>query len=266
MDFPGVGLFVRGGTDITGGDTTIAVHSADAVNYTYRVDGEEWEPWAPLVDGEAEVEWTASVSPGHHVLEFTVQNATDANGTSSSVTITLDVTPPTLDPIRTRGDAVTSWATFDLQAQNVTHLRYRLLDGSWSAWRLYVDEVLVPINDSTNTATVGFEVMDRAGNVGSGTGTLNVLVLEQTISDEYGNYKSSLTFCLPIMAIGTILAFMGGWMAYKRTRPTLAMVGCIGALLATGFGMMGAVMAFLALALIMLSREEFEKPAPAPEE
>jgi hypothetical protein len=68
------------------------------------------------------------------------------------------------------------------------------------------------------------------------------------------------------MVIGTVLAFLGGYMAFKRTRPTLAMVGCIGALLATGFGLIGAVLAFLALALIMLSREEFELPAPPPEE
>ena len=80
-----------------------------------------------------------------------------------------------------------------------------------------------------------------------------------------------LHILLVFMIIGAILSFLGGYMAFKRTRPTLAFIGCIGALIATGFGqtdfgLEGAIMAFLALALIMLSRDEFDQPAPAPEE
>ena len=272
IDFPQVGTFVEHGTVFSGEeDVTIVVHSNDAVNYTLRVDGGPWEPWAALTDGGVKHSWTPDVSAGEHTLDFMTQNATGVNGTVSSVTITVDVVPPTLDPVRTQGDAVTSWAIFDLRAQGAYTMRYRLQDGGWSAWQLVVDEVVVPIDDTNKSATVTFEVMDKAGNRATATGTVNILSLQQTETDYYEVYKSSIRFCLPIMIIGAILAFLGGYMAFKRKRPTLAFIGCVGALIATGFGqtdfgLEGAIMGFLALALIMLSRDEFDQPAPAPEE
>lgn len=71
--------------------------------------------------------------------------------------------------------------------------------------------------------------------------------------------------CVPIQGLGILLAFLGGYMSFKRRRPNLVILGAIGALLA-GYGIVGALCAAVALIFVMFSREEFEAPAPPPEE
>jgi hypothetical protein len=82
--------------------------------------------------------------------------------------------------------------------------------------------------------------------------------------DDHAGFYNNLKICLPIQGIGILLALFGAMMAYKRKRPTMVMLGAMGALLA-GYGIVGAIIAAAALVFVMMSREEFEMPGPAPE-
>jgi len=269
-DFPQVDTFVRGGRYTDGDDRTIAIHSNDASEYHYRVDEGVWEPWAALTDGHAELAWTPDVDPGDHVIEVEVRNETGLMGTSSTVTITLMDAPPTADPTSTRGPAVTDEATFDPGSLDAMFIRHRTnyedKDGEWSAWQVYMDEVLVSVDDSGNmkNTTVTFQFKDQAGNVQTADGVVAVKRQKEQFVDDYGGFYTNLKICLPIQGIGILLAVFGAMMAYKRKRPTMVMLGAMGALLA-GYGIIGAIFAAAALVLVMMSREEFEQPGPAPE-
>jgi hypothetical protein len=265
-----VDAFVRGGQYTNGEDRTIAIHSNDATGYQFRVDGGAWEPWADMTDGHAELVWSPVGDPGDHQVEVQVRNETGVLGTSATATITLVDTPPQLEPRSTGGPAVTNEATFDPGSVDGLFIRYRpVFEGEeteWSAWQMYMDEVLVPIDDSgdSRNATVMFQVMDRAGNVQSGDGIVTIKRQELQITDDHEGFYNNLLICLPIQAIGIVLAAFGAMMAYKRKRPTMVMLGAMGALLA-GYGIVGAVIAAAALVIVMMSREEFEMPGPAPE-
>lgn len=263
--FPDVAAFVRGGQFTDGEDRTIAIHSNAAAEYTYRVDGGAWQGWSAMTDGHAEHVWSpGSVVEGDHQVEVMVRNATGVNGSKDAVVITLDETPPTLEPTSTRGAAVTDQATFNPGTEDAWFIRYSLPDGTWSEWQLKTDEVLVPIDDSDSEATVIFEGMDKAGNTASANGVVEVKRQKVSEVDDHAGYYNNLKLCLPIQGIGIILAGFGALMAYRRQRPTMVMLGAMGALLA-GFGIIGAIIAAAALVLVMMSREEFEMPGPAPE-
>jgi hypothetical protein len=262
--FPEVSLFVRG-TAITATEARqVLVRSGGATEFTYRIDGGDWQPWQDIANEE--FTFSSNMTVGSHLVEVMARNATEVNSSIADVTITIDVTPPTVDPAPSKGPAVTDAVTIYPNSEEAALLRYWLHDGGWSAWQLPTEEVLVPIDDSGDETIVNFEVIDWAGNQANDTTAVAVEHLAETEADAYGEFQQSLRLCLPIMGIGTVLAFLGGYMSFKRKRPTLAMIGCIGALLATGFGLIGAILAFVALALVMISREEFELPAPAPEE
>jgi hypothetical protein len=269
-DFPQVHTFVRGGSNTNGDDRTIAIHSNGATEYRYRVDGGQWMTWAPMADGHADLTWTPVGEPGDHDIEVSVRNETGVNGTSSTATITLIDTPPQLDPRSTRGPAVTNEATFDPGSANAMFIRYQpVIDGvetNWSAWQLYMDEVLVPVDDSGDktNSTVMFQAMDLAGNIETANGHVTIKRLEVQLVDDHAGFYKNLLICLPIQGIGILLAIFGAMMAYKRKRPTMVMLGAMGALLA-GYGIVGAIFAAAALVLVMMSREEFEMPGPAPE-
>ncbi len=269
-DFPQVSLFVRGGRYTNEDARTVAVHSNGATGARYRVDGGEWTDWVATTDGHAELAWTPGGVPGDHDIEVSVRNGTGVLGTSSSATLTLMVTPPYLDPESTRGPAVTNEATFNPNGQNASFIRYRpLVEGQetdWSPWQMYMDEVLVPIDDSGDgkNATVSFQAKDLAGNLRTADGDVTVKRQDEFHRDDHAAFYNNLMICLPIQGIGIVLAVFGAMMAYKRRRPTMVMLGAMGALLA-GYGIIGAIMAAAALVLIMMSREEFEMPGPAPE-
>lgn len=269
-DFPEVGLFARGGRYTNGTDRTIAVHSNGATTARYRVDGGEWTDWMSMTGGHGELAWSPSGDPGDHEIEVSVRNATGVNGTPSKVIVTLVDTPPDLDPMSTRGPAVTDKATFNPNSQTATFIRHRpIIEGQeteWSPWQTYMDEVLVTIDDSGDgtNATVRFQAKDRAGNVRTADGDVTIKRQKEFYRDDHGAFYNNLMICLPIQGIGIVLAAFGAMMAYKRRRPTMVMLGAMGALLA-GYGIIGAIIAAAALVLIMMSREEFEMPGPAPE-
>jgi hypothetical protein len=269
-DFPQVDTFVRGGQFTNGDDRTIAIHSNGASEYQFRVDEGAWGPWTAMTEGHAEMTWSPGEVAGDHQVEVNVRNETNVTGTTSTATITLVDTPPQLEPESTRGPAVTNEATFDPGTVDGMFIRYKsVFEGmatDWSPWQMYMDEVLVPVDDSGDkrNATVMFQAMDLAGNVQSADGQVTIKHQELDFTDDYEGFYNNLLICLPIQAIGILLAVFGAMMAYKRKRPTMVMLGAMGALLA-GYGIVGAVIAAAALVFVMMSREEFEMPGPAPE-
>jgi uncharacterized membrane protein YjjP (DUF1212 family) len=130
-----------------------------------------------------------------------------------------------------------------------------------------MDEVLVAIDDidpEATEATVTFQGRDLAGNMASAEGVVTIKRQKEYSVDDHAGFYNNLMICLPIQAIGILLATFGAMMARKRKRPTMVMLGAMGALLA-GYGIIGAIIAAAALVLVMTSREEFEAPGPAPE-
>jgi hypothetical protein len=262
--FPEVVTFVRGGPYTSDGVRTIDVYSAGGVNYST----DDGATWSVMTDGHAEVTTGAYTTVGARQIGVVVQNAT---GAESEVTVTVFVEPaPPLDPRPARGPAVTSQAIFrpmNASQDMVYFVRYQRPRGDWSPWQLYLKDMpgmVIDIDDGASTAEVVFEARNRAGETVTNTGSIQVLHQSEEFSDVYTDTMNQLKLCTPIMIIGIILAFLGGYFAWHRRRPTLAMVGCIGALLASAFYLVSVGMAFVAIILIMFSREEFEQPGPAP--
>ena len=266
-DYPLVSAFVRGGKYTNGADRTLLVHSNGATGFTYRVNGSAWMDWTAMTDDQGEFTWSPQGDDGDREIEVMTRNGTQVNGTSTTVTVTLDTLPPTLEPESTGGPAVTNEATFNPGTLDADFFRYSLPDGNWSAWQVYMNEVLVEIDDSdpeATEATVMFQGRDRAGNMASANGVVTIKHQKEHNVDDHAGFYSNLMICIPIQAIGILLAIFGGMMAYKRKRPTMVMLGAMGALLA-GYGIVGAIIAAAALVIVMMSREEFEMPGPAPE-
>lgn len=266
-DYPAVAAYVRGGTLTNGTDRTVLVHSNGATEMTYRVDDSAWSDWMAMTDGQGEFVWTPEGDDGQFDIEVMTRNETQVNGTTATTTLTLDTLPPAMVPVSTGGPAVTNEATFDPGTLDAEFIRYSLPDGSWSEWQTYMDEVLVKINDSdpeAEKATVMFQGMDLAGNVVSASGVVTIKHQKEQFFDDHGGFYGNLMICIPIQAVGILLAIFGAMMAWKRKRPTMVMLGAMGALLA-GYGIIGAIIAAAALVIVMTSREEFEVPGPAPE-
>ncbi len=267
-EFPQVSLFVRGGLDTNGTDRTVLVSSKGSTEYAYRVDGGDWSGWTTVTDGSAEFNYTPEGDEGDKELEVMCRNATGVNGTTSTVTINYDATPPDLEPDWTNGPAVTNEATFDPGADELPFIRYRpvgIETAEWSAWQLYMAEVLVPIDDTGDTAIVTFQARDPAGNIQTADGEVEVKHQKEFVVDDYDRFYENLKICIPVQVLGVILAFIGGYSAFKRRRPNLVILGAIGALLA-GYGIVGALVAAIALVFVMFSRDEFEAPVPPPPE
>lgn len=170
-----------------------------------------------------------------------------------------------LAPTVIGGEAVAPWAVFDLQSEGASAFRYKTPDGAWVPWQLVAGRVLVPLPDTgAANVTVAFQAEDLAGNVAARTASVGYKAVPHETVQEYDQYKGSLRVCVPIMVIGVLLAAYGGLMAWRRRRPGMAMLGAIGALLAGGLGILGAVLAVVALAAITLSRDEFEEPGAPP--
>ena len=263
--FPQVSLFVRGGYMTNGTPRTVLVHSNGATEYRYRTNEGAWAEWSAMDLGQAEFDWTPPAAGDHRVHVMT-RNATGNMSETANVTISMNDTPPHLSPRSTGGPAVTNETTFDPDA-DAPFIRYLRPDGTWSAWQWTMPEVLIPIDDSGKNASVTFQAKDRAGNVNERAGTVDVKQQELFEVDDYGAIKTNIRICIPIQAIGVILAFYGGLMAYRRQRPTMVMIGAMGALLAV-YSLVGAIIAAVALGLVMFSRDEFEVPGapPPPEE
>lgn len=269
-EYPQVDTFVRGGRYTDGTDRTVAIFSGGAAEYHYRVDGGPWEDWDAMEEGRADLVWTPSGDDGDHEIEVEVRNETGIVGGNSTALITLKTTPPTSEPSSTRGPAVTNEATFDPGSTDGLFIRFtRVLENGtaeWSAWQAYLDEILTTIDDEgdDDSATVTFQVKDQAGNVQTADGQVTIKRQKQQFVDDYEGFYNNLKICLPIQSIGILLAVFGAMMAYRRRRPTMVMLGAMGALLA-GYGIIGAIVAAAALVIIMMSREEFEQPGPSPE-
>lgn len=261
--FPDASLFVHGGLHTNGNGRTILVSSQGATQFATRAEGGEWSDWEDMSDGSGEFIYVPTGDEGTRVLEVMCRNDTGVNGTTAQVSILYETTPPTIEPTFTRGPAVTDEATFSAPSEGGAFLRYGLPDGTWSAWQLQTSELLVPIDDSGDSYTVTFQVMDLAGNVAEGTATVTVLHQKEQLIDDHARFYSNLMVCIPVQLLGVILAFLGGWSAWKRRSPNMVILGAIGALLA-GYGIVGALVAAIALVFVMFSREEFETPAPPP--
>ena len=269
--YPDVGLFVTGGGVTNGSDPTVVVaHSTGATECAYRIDGGAWGGWLPMTGEETDVHVTfaPALPEGDHLVEVMARNATLDNGTVKGVHVTLDRTPPMLAPTVIGGEAVAPWAQIDLQSEGANAFRYRMPDGSWVPWQLVATRVLVPLPDTgAMNVTVDFQAIDLAGNVATGTARVGYMAIPHETAQEYDQYKTSLNVCIPVMVIGVVMAAYGGLMAWRRRRPGMAMLGAIGALLAGGLGILGAILAVVALAAITLSRDEFEETgAPPPKD
>ena len=266
--FPEVALFVTGGGATNGsGPTTVIAHSTGATECSYRIDGGAWGAWLPMVGGEADVDVTfpPSLAEGDHLVEIVARNASLANGTVGGVHVTLDRTPPMLAPLVVGGASVAPFAVIDPQAEGASAFRYQSPDGSWVPWQLAAGRVLVPLPDTgAANVTVRLQAKDLAGNVRSGSVSIGYMAIPHQTVQEYDQYKGSLRVCIPVMVIGVILSAYGGLMAWRRRRPGMAMLGAIGALLAGGLGILGAILAVVALAAITLSRDEFEEGGVPP--
>ncbi len=267
--FPEVHPYIRGGAHTDGTARTVLVSSMGSAEFTWRdVDG-AWDDWAPMTDGSAEFTYVPSGDEGIKEVEVMCRNATNVSGNVATVSMEYDTTAPTLEPEATGGAAVTDEATFDPSSNEAPFIRHRPLidgeDGPWSAWQLYMNEVLIWIDDSGDEASVTFEAMDQAGNLVEADAVVEVRHQEEFLVNDYERFYDNLMICIPIQGLGILLAFLGGYMAFKRRRPNLVILGAIGALLA-GYGIVGALCAAVALVFVMFSRDEFEAPTPPPEE
>ena len=110
-----------------------------------------------------------------------------------------------------------------------------------------------------------FQARDPAGNLHTADGEVEVKHQDEFVVNDYDRFYENLKICIPVQLLGVILAFIGGYSAFRRRSPNLVILGAIGALLA-GYGIIGAVVAAIALVFVMFSREEFEKPVPPPPE
>ncbi|MCK4969137.1 MAG: hypothetical protein KAS77_01370, partial [Thermoplasmata archaeon] len=267
--FPEVYPYIRGGAHTDGTERTVLVSSMGSAEFTWRdVDG-SWEDWSPMTDGSAEFTYVPSGDEGIKEVEVMCRNITNVSGNVATVSMEYDTTAPILEPEATGGAAVTDETTFDPRSNEAPFIRHRPLidgeDGPWSAWQLYMDEVLIWIDDSGNEASVTFEARDQAGNLVDADVVVEVRHQEEFLVNDYERFYDNLMICIPIQGLGILLAFLGGYMAFKRRRPNLVILGAIGALLA-GYGIVGALCAAVALVFVMFSRDEFEAPTPPPEE
>ncbi len=263
VEFPAAAAFVRGGNVTNGTSRVMLVHSTGATECTYRMDGGAWQGWTTMSNGAAELalDFPPALAAGTHTVEVLARNAT-GNGTVAQVGVTVDRTAPELTAT-VGGDAVSTYADVNVTATGARSFRYTLPDGSWSPWQLVAPRVLVPLQEGVESASFTVEAVDAAGNVASQRLTAKYVPIEHQTVDEWAQYQGTLRVCGPLMVIGIILAIAGGYMAYKRRRPGIAMLGAIGALLAAGLGIAGALLAVVALAAITLSREEFAEAATA---
>ena len=110
------------------------------------------------------------------------------SGNVATVSMEYDTTAPTLEPEATGGAAVTDEATFDPASDEAPFIRHRPLvdgeDGPWSAWQLYMNEVLIWIDDSGNEASVTFEARDQAGNLVDAEGVVEVRHQEEFLVND----------------------------------------------------------------------------------
>jgi hypothetical protein len=267
-EFPEVYPYVRGGANTNGAERTVLVSSMGSEEFTWREGDGSWNDWAPMTDGSAEFTYLPSGDEGIKEVEVMCRNETNVSGNTATVSMEYDTTSPTLEP-EAGGNAVTDEVTFDPQSNEAPFIRHRPLidgvDGPWSPWQLYLDDVLIWIDDSGDEATVTFEAMDKAGNRIEADGVVEVTHQEEFLVNDYERFYDNLMICVPVQGLGILLAFLGGYMAFKRRRPNLVILGGIGALLA-GYGIVGALCAAVALVFVMFSRDEFEAPDPPPEE
>lgn len=68
--------------------------------------------------------------------------------------------------------------------------------------------------------------------------------------------------CVALGLVGGALALIGGWYALQRSNLAVALVGAVGGIISFGPGL-GAVLSVIALILLMLSTDDFERPASA---
>ncbi len=70
--------------------------------------------------------------------------------------------------------------------------------------------------------------------------------------------RSMGAVCVAAGLIGGVLAILGGWCALQRANLPIVLAGAVGGILSFGFGL-GAVLSVIALILLILSVDEFER-------
>jgi hypothetical protein len=260
-EFPDVATFVQGGNITQGSTRTLLIHSTGATECTYRAGG-DWQPWTPMTDGEVRLPVllfaTAPADTYNVPVEVKARNGT-SEGTVRTVNVLHDTSPPALTatvPV----NATALFADILITAPDAQAFRYSLPGGGWSEWQLVAARALVPLPDARRpTTTVTMQAKDIAGNVAEAQVTATLTAIKGHDVDEYGRYVANLRVCVPLIIIGVIFSALGGWACWKRRRAGLAMLGSLGAMLASGFTIWGAIFAVVALAAITLSRDEFEE-------
>ncbi len=265
--FPDTAVFVHGATVSNSTSKVVLAHSEGATEVTWRVNGSAWRPWAPMSAGEAEVvvdlaEGLSTVRQHDRLLELMARNST-GNGTVVPVHVTLDLVPPAL-VASIPDNATAPFADLYIEAPDARAIRYSLPGGAWSPWQLARGRALVPLDDNRlSKGTFTVQAMDLAGNVAEARVTATLTELKGQKEDDYAKYTANLRVCVPLIVMGVIFSIVGGWACWRRRRPGLAMLGSLGAMLASGFTIWGAIFAVVALAAITLSRDEFEDSAAA---
>ena len=265
VEFPDVATFVRGGNVTSGDSVRLVVHSTGATEFTYRGEGDDWLPWVPLTAGEAELtiplEALHAPDAGGFHLNVMARNGT-VNGTVQATFLMHDPVIHDLD-VTIPANATALFADVIVSTAEGHAIRYALPGGGWSAWQLWtpsMNRVLVPLPDTgQTTATVVVQTKDTAGNTLERSATATLTAIKGQVTKEYERYVANLRVCVPLIIIGVLFSAVGGWACMRRRRPGLAMLGSLGAMLASGFTIWGAIFAVVALAAITLSRDEFEE-------
>jgi len=263
--FPEVATFVVGGNATQGSTSTVLVHSTGATECTYRA-GPIWQPWTPMTDGEVRLPVLLYSTPSSQSYDVTLhvmaRNGT-VNGTVGTVVVLHDDANPAL-AATVPANATALFADVSISAPDADAFRYSMPGGGWSEWQLVADRALVPLPDTgRSTATITVQARDLAGNVAEAQATATLTAIKGQDEKEYARYVANLRVCVPLVLIGVIFSALGGWACWKRRRPGLAMLGSLGAMLASGFTIWGAIFAVVALAAITLSRDEFEEARSA---
>jgi len=269
--FPDVATFVRGGSTTANLTAYLLVHSTGATECTWRIEGDPWNPWVPMTSGEVEIPTYLVRTVGDDIVILPVFDATlevmARNGTTNGTVRTFVVHRDSVAPSLTASaptNATTLFADVSITAPDARAFRYSLPGGGWSEWQLVEARALVPLPDDRRpTTTVTMQAKDVAGNVAETHVTATLTAIKGHDVDEYGRYVANLRVCVPLIIIGVIFSALGGWACWKRRRAGLAMLGSLGAMLASGFTIWGAIFAVVALAAITLSRDEFEESQAA---
>lgn len=163
-----------------------------------RSDGRSWtgngwaaaETWLPAVSSDGFATWSLTFVPDTEVLSSggiitVIARATDAFGlTSASAPVHL-LAPATASVVLADGAATTEsrLVTATVSATSTsppTHLRWRVDEGPYSAWRPYATVVQVELTSGDGTKTVTFEFSADGGLTAFASGSDEIVLVSPT--------------------------------------------------------------------------------------